>query len=390
MGKSQHHCHLWLPDLFNSTGGIQRYSSFCFKAFQTLHPDFAYDIFIKHDTDVTSKLPNLCFHPSGNWPLSLRTPAFASQLIGFGFWQRPNLIFSSHLNFSVPAYLLKRLFGIPYWVVVHGIEVWNLQNSNLQTALHHADRILAVSHHTRDRLLQEQNLDPDKVIVLPNTFDADDFQIAPKPDNLLKRYGLKPEQPIILTVARLSQLEQYKGYDKILAALPQIRQAIPNIHYVLVGKGDDQPRIEQLISKYQLQDCVTLTGFVSDEELSSHYHLCDIFAMPSKAEGFGIVYLEALACGKPTLGGNQDGAQDALCQGELGALVDPDDMEAIAQTIIQILQGTYSNPLIYQPEALRENVIKQFGFEQFQKTLGNYLEEHFTSTSSQRKLINHV
>jgi glycosyltransferase involved in cell wall biosynthesis len=375
--KHQYHCHLWFPDLFNSTGGIQRYSSFCLKAFQTIYPNFVYDILIKHDTDVPSKSPNLYFHPSGNWPLSLRTPAFASQLIGLGFWQRPNLIFSSHLNFSVPAYLLKRLMGIPYWVVAHGIEVWDLQNSTLQTALHHADRILAVSHYTRDRLLQEQNLDPDKVVVLPNTFDADNFQIAPKPDSLLKRYGLSPQQPIILTVARLSQSEQYKGYDKILAALPQIRQAIPNVHYVLVGKGDDKLRIEQLISQYQLQDCVTLTGFVPDEELSSYYHLCDLFAMPSKAEGFGIVYLEALACGKPTLGGNQDGAQDALCQGELGALVNPDDIEAIAQTIIQILQGIYPNPLMYQPEALREKVINKFGFEQFQKTLGGYLEKHF-------------
>ncbi|MEH2443136.1 glycosyltransferase [Nostoc sp.] len=377
MGKHKYHCHLWFPDLFNATGGIQRYSFFCFKAFQTLHPDFAYDIFIKHDTDAASKLPNLCFHPSGNWPLSLRTAAFASQLIGLGFWQRPNLIFSSHLNFSIPAYLLKRLFGIPYWVVVHGIEVWNLQNSNLQTALHHADRILAVSHYTRDRLLQEQNLDPERVVVLPNTFDADNFQIAPKPESLLKRYGLNSEQPIILTIARLEKLEQYKGYDRIITALPKIRQAIPNVHYLLVGKGEDKARIEQLISQYQLQDCVTLTGYIPDEELCDHYNLCDVFAMPSKGEGFGIVYLEALACGKPTLGGNKDGALDALCQGELGALLDPDDIEAIAETIIQILQGTYSNRLIYQPEALREKVINQFGFQQFQKTLDSYLEKDF-------------
>ncbi|MEA5602307.1 glycosyltransferase [Nostoc sp. UHCC 0252] len=372
---------LWFPEIFEFKGGIQVYSAFLLEALQNLYPKVNYNIFLKQDTRCSPKSffkANTQFYFAGTWSLPLRTIVFAAQILGYGIQQNPNLIITSHLNFSVAAYLLKRLMGIPYWVVAHGIEVWNLQNPTLQNALHHADRILAVSHHTRDRLLKEQNLDPDKVVVLPNTFDADDFQIAPKPDSLLKRYGLTPEQPIILTVARLSQLEQYKGYDKILAALPQIRQAIPNVHYVLVGKGDDQPRIEELISKYQLQDCVTLTGYVSDEELSSHYHLCDLFAMPSKAEGFGIVYLEALACGKPTLGGNQDGAQDALCQGELGALVDPDDLEAIAQTIIQILQGTYSHPLIYQPEALRAKVIEQFGFEKFQKTLGNYLEQNFT------------
>jgi glycosyltransferase involved in cell wall biosynthesis len=102
--------------------------------------------------------------------------------------------------------------------------------------------------------------------------------------------------------------------------------------------------------------------------------------MPSKREGFGIVYLEALACGKPALGGNQDGAIDALCHGELGALVNPDDTNAIAQTLIEILQGTYPNRLIYQPEALRQKVIDTFGFDRFKQTLGGYLERHFLST----------
>jgi phosphatidyl-myo-inositol dimannoside synthase len=97
--------------------------------------------------------------------------------------------------------------------------------------------------------------------------------------------------------------------------------------------------------------------------------------MPSKGEGFGIVYLEALACGKPVLGGNQDGAIDALYQGELGALVDPDDVDAIAQTLVQILQGTYPNSLIYQPELLRQKVIDYFSFDSFKKTLGDLIKK---------------
>jgi glycosyltransferase involved in cell wall biosynthesis len=214
---------------------------------------------------------------------------------------------------------------------------------------------------------------------LPNTFDHNRFNIAGKPTHLLERYGLKSEQPIILTVNRLSLCESYKGYDKVLEALPQIRKAIPNIHYVIVGKGDARPHIEQLIRERQLQDCVTLTGFIPDAELCDYYNLCDVFAMPSKLEGFGIVYLEALACGKPTLGGNQDGAIDALCHGELGALVNPDDVEALAQTIIQILQKTYSKPLLYHPQELRQKVIDIYGYERFKQTLTQYLEEFFAS-----------
>lgn len=159
-----------------------------------------------------------------------------------------------------------------------------------------------------------------------------------------------------------------------MEALPQIRQVIPNLHYIIVGKGDDRPRLEQLIRERQLEDCVTLAGFIPDAELCDYYNLCDVFVMPSKLEGFGIVYLEALACGKPTLGGNQDGAIDALCHGELGALVNPDDVEEIAQTITQILQRTYPNPLMYQPEALRQKVIDTFGFERFQQTLAELMK----------------
>ncbi|MBD2345489.1 glycosyltransferase [Anabaena subtropica] len=377
--KNKYHFHLWFPALFNSTGGIQRYSSLCLEAFQSLYPDCAYNVVIKHDTDVPSKSANLCFHITGHWPLPLRTPALASQMMGLGLWQRPDLIFSTHPNFSVTAYLLKQLIGIPYWVAAHGIDAWNIQNPSIKQALKNADLILAVSNYTRDRLLQEQNLKPDQVIVLPNTFNADNFQIAPKPEHLLKKYGLNPQQPIILTVTRLSQSPQRcKGYDKILQALPQIRQTIPDVHYVLVGEGNDRPRIEQLISQLQLQDCVTLAGYIPDEKLQDYYNLCDLFAMPSKGEGFGIVHLEALACGKPTLGGNKDGAVDALCQGELGALVDPDDIEAIAQTIIQILQGKYPHSLMYQPEELRSQVISRFGFDRFQKSIGYYLQQYIS------------
>lgn len=373
----QNYIQLWFPNLFKFKGGIQVYSAFFLEALQSLYPNVNYDVFLKHDTRDDLSCHNAHFHFTGVWHQSLRTPAFAAKIIGNGLWQRPNLVITTHLNFTIVAYWLKRLVGIPYWTVAHGVEAWNIQRPALQTALRHADRILAVSGYTRDRLLEEQNLDPSKISLLPNTFDANRFKIGSKPTHLLERYGLKPEQPIILTVSRLSLSESYKGYDKILEALPQIRQAIPNVHYIIVGKGDARPQIEQLIQKRQMQDCVTLAGFVPDAELNDYYNLCDLFAMPSKGEGFGIVYLEALACGKPTLGGNQDGTIDALHHGELGALVAPDDVGAIAKNIIQILQGTYPHPIMYQPEVLRQKVIDIYGFDHFKHTLFKYLKEFF-------------
>ena len=369
--------HFWLPNIFEFKGGIQVYSAVLLKAVQSLYPHKSYDVFLKHDTCSSTDLSFISstrFHFAGNCWLLLRTPIFAAQILGWGLQQRPSLVIATHLNFTAAAYWLKRFSGVPYWAIAHGIEAWNIERPSLQTSLHHADRILCVSSYTRDRLLKEQNLDPNKISILPNTFDPHRFQIGAKPAYLLKRYGLKPEQPIILTVNRLCRSESYKGYDKILEALPQIREAIPSVHYIIVGKGDDRPRLEQLIHQRQLQKCVTLAGFIPDPELCDYYNFCDVFAMPSKQEGFGIVYLEALACGKPTLGGNQDGAIDALCHGELGVLVDPDDVGAIAKTLIQILQGNYPHPILYQPEVLRQKVIEKFGFEQFKQTLANLLE----------------
>ncbi len=371
--------HLWFPNIFEFKGGVQVYSAFLLAALQKIYPGLNYDVFLKHDrftVEEVAFLPKTRFHFSGKWSKSIRTLIFASQLLSYGVWQRPKIIISSHLNFTIAAYWLKRLTGIPYWAVAHGVDAWEINNPRLQTALQSADRILAVSNYTRDRLIQEQNLEPTGVSVLSNTFDVDRFKIATKPQHLLARHSLTSEQPVILTVARLDNTERQKGYEQILQGMPLIRAKIPNIRYIIVGKGSDRPRIEQLITDLSLQDCVTLAGFVPDAELNDYYNLCDVFAMPSQGEGFGIVFLEALACGKPVLGGNLDGAVDALCQGKLGVLVDPNDISAIADNLIQILQGTHSHPLIYQPEILRQKVIDTFGFDQFCQTLKKLLQDY--------------
>ncbi|RUT07174.1 hypothetical protein DSM106972_024350 [Dulcicalothrix desertica PCC 7102] len=370
---------LWFPNMFGFKGGIQVYSAFLLQALQNLFADAKYNVYLKHDIKTSSDINYLDktqFHFSGMFPLKLRTPMFASKIITQGLIDKPNLVISTHLNFAIAAHQLKRLNGTPYWAVAHGVDAWNITNPKLQAALRSADKIISVSSYTRDRLLSEQNLDPDKVLLLFNTFDANRFKITTKPAHLLERYKLKAEQPIILTVTRLASDERYKGYDQILQALPQIRHQLPDAHYIVVGKGDDVSRVKQLISELNLQDCVTLAGFVPDEELNEHYNLCDVFAMPSQGEGFGIVYLEALACGKPTLAGNQDGAVDPLCHGELGALVNPTNVDEIAQNLIQILQGTYTNSLIYQPEALRQKVIDKFGFDRFQETVANLMQNY--------------
>ncbi|MEL7357722.1 MAG: glycosyltransferase family 4 protein [Cyanobacteria bacterium J06634_6] len=372
--------HIWMPNLFGFKGGIQVYSAYLLKALQKVLPYAQFDIFLLHDQQSMKPdcgYSNARFYFTGGIAQKIRNPLYAARVMYHAMLAQPDLIISTHLNFTPVAKAIKQVTNIPYWTVAHGVEAWDISRPHLQKSLLIADRILPVSDYTRDRLLNEQSLEPERLHTLPNTVDTQQFQIGPKPVRLLKKYCFSANQPVILTVNRLCAAESFKSYDQVIAALPAILQQIPNTQYLIVGKGDDRDRLEQLIQDRQLQSNVTLAGFVPDEELCDYYNLCDVFAMPSKLEGFGIVYLEAIACGKPALGGNQDGAVDALQSGKLGALVTPDDSELIAQTLIQIIRQEYSLPLMYQPQALRKAVIDLYGFESFQQRLSVLLHDFF-------------
>ncbi|MGF1491250.1 MAG: glycosyltransferase [Microcoleaceae cyanobacterium] len=385
--KQQLHFYLIFPNIFNFKGGIQVYSAFLLEVLRDLYPDAIYDIFLKYDHcfNLPESFEGLIrFHYFGRFPRSLQSLLLGLHILVQGLRQRPLLLITTHINYSIPCYYLWKISKIPYWIIAHGDEVWNLKHPLRQAALREAQQVIAVSHYTRQRLLAEQNLRPSQVSVLSNTFDADRFQITSKPAHLLKKYGLTSQQPVILTVSRLGRTAApYKGYYQVIQALPQILQQIPNAHYLLVGKGDALPEIEQLVHQLDLEDHVTLTGFIPDEALSSYYNLCDVFALPSSIEGFGIVYLEALACGKPVLAGNQDGAVDPLDHGKYGCLVNPADIDEIAHNLVQILQGSYPNSLLYQPQQLRQHAVDSFSQEQFENTLAQLLQTQFKLTNKQ-------
>ncbi|WP_448265274.1 glycosyltransferase family 4 protein [Nostoc sp. DSM 114159] len=374
--------YLIFPNIFDFKGGIQVYSKFLLKALQDIYPEADYDVFLKYDKyslkqpEKLQFLSSTRFHYFGDLPKLLQPILFATKIIILAIIQHPVIVISTHVNYAIVCYIVKFFTRTPYWVVAHGLEVWDIENKATKFALQKADKIISVSNYTRQRLLQDPNIDSDKIVILPNTFDASKFPINSKPTYLLKRYNLTDEQPIILTVTRLGSMAKYKGYDQILYALVKVRSHLPNVHFILAGKGDDIPRIKTLVTNLNLQDCVTIAGFVPEQELCDHYNLCDVFALPSKGEGFGIVFLEALACGKPVLAGNQDGSIDPLAEGKLGCLVDPDNVEEIADNLIQILQGDCSNPVIYQPEYLQQKTIEAFDFSQFRESLAKLISSN--------------
>ena len=369
--------HLWVPDYESSAGGIQTFTRFFVKAVGECLPSAQITVFSKQDNSqpvFAPHQPPVNFSCAGWWPARLRTGAFTAQLLGSALRRKPDLILSTHVNFAPMAAWLKRLQPVRFAAVAHGVDVWGSQRRMVTRALRRADRVLAVSRFTRSRLLASGGFQPDQIGLLPNTVDTERFTPDRKPRHLLKRFGLQQGQPVILTVARLASAERYKGYDQIIQALPEIRRRVPDVRYVIGGTGPDRARLEVLIGQLGLTDVVTFAGYIPDHELVSFYNLCDVFAMPSKGEGFGIVYLEALACGKPVLAGNKDGSVDALLDGELGVLIDPDNVSEIGSALTAMLTRKHPLAILQQPDRLRARVIETYGYRRFVEIVNEQLQ----------------
>lgn len=363
--------HVWVPDYASAIGGIQTFSRFTLRALRDLFPDSRIVVLSKNDTSYPDPVDDSTnsFTPLGWWPTRLRTAAFSAELLRSAALERPDFVFTTHVNFAPVAYWLRKLFGIPFVAVGHGVEVWKIPKASVRHALRNCPCLLAVSEFTRQRMADVLGLTTERISILPDTFDPDKFTPGAKPRFLLKRYGLTAEQPVILTIARLASAERYKGYDQVLYALRGVARQFPNVRYVLGGRGPDRPRIESLIQELGLQANVILAGYVAAHELREHYNLCDVFAMPSKGEGFGIVFLEALGCGRPVVAGNKDGSVDAVLHGRTGVLVDPDSSEEISDALIQILARKHPLEVLYHPEQLRQQVVDAFGYDRFVKIL---------------------
>lgn len=360
--------HLWVSGV-EETGGIQHYSLCCIRALRELFPQARLRVFSKNDLKTD---PAGGFHGFGRWRGMSRTMAFAVSGLAAALWERPDFILTTHPHFMKALAPLAKL-GIPCLTAAHGIEVWGQTQGALGRALRSATGVLPVSFFTRDVLHREAGLPLARMPVVPDTFREDAFHPGPKARTLLDRYGLNESQPVILTVGRLSAQERYKGQDQVLKALPQLLHDLPGIRYLIGGRGDDEPRLRQMVAELKLEAHVTFTGFIPEAELADHYRLADLYVMPSTGEGFGIVYLESLACGRPCLVGDQDASPQAVDGGRLGFVVPPQDPDAIAQAIRRFFLRQHEQPWLHEPEALHQEVVALYGQQAFNRSLSDAL-----------------
>ncbi len=324
-------------EAFGGSGGIAQANRDLFEAIGKWHE---VDILPRHGKESRAGL--LPGNVTQSRPVPERigyaAQAFQKMLTRPGY----DAIFCGHLFMAPLAWILSKIFGKPIWLQLYGIEAWDKPSKAIRRTVEDAHLVTAISRYTRRCFLNWALSAPERVKILPVTFSKE-FTPGPASAALIEKYGLKNKR-IILTVSRLASTERYKGQDKVIRALPKILERSPEAVYVIAGKGDDQKRLKALAAECGVEASVLFVGEVPAKDLPDLYRSADVYAMPSTGEGFGIVFLEAAACGLPVIGCGRDGSADALRENLLGTTVNPENPAELVQAIAHSLNERFAPP----------------------------------------------
>ena len=361
---------------FSATGGIERVCRILTHALSKVAPNAslkpsvtAWSMYDKTSDADTTYLNGVRFRGFNQMKVHF---IMAALFAGWG----AGVVVLSHVNLLLIGWLIKLVSpGTKLILLAHGIEVWGPLAFHKKRMLASCDEIWTVSQFTKDKLLEQLGYAGPVISVLNNCLDP----FLPEPvlnetkiRQIQQQHGIQPDQPVLLTLTRMSAKELYKGYDHVLESIPALTRDFPGLRYMLVGKYDAQEkeRLDRLIDQLNIRNQVIFTGYVPDEDLSAYYHMATCFVMPSKKEGFGIAFIEAMYYGLPVIAGNKDGSVDALLQGRLGVLVDPDRQQAIEDGIRNVL----NNPAPFKPD--HQILMAHFGFDYYQEQVARLLQKH--------------
>jgi phosphatidyl-myo-inositol dimannoside synthase len=283
------------------------------------------------------------------------------------------LVVAGHPNLALVVRAMR--FAAPRVksiVCTHGVEVWEPLTRLRRMALRSADVVLAPSKYTAEHVAAVQGVASEKIRVLPWALDPQFEALAPQAARSAAPANF-PEGRVVLTVGRWLADERYKGMDTLITALPRLLPRWPELQLAAVGEGDDRAWLEDLAEETGVQRHVHFLSGLSYAELAACYAHCEMFALPSKGEGFGLVYLEAMACGKPVIGGAHGGAPEVIDDGKTGYLVPHGDAVQLATAIETLL----ADPALEQEMGRRgkQRVENEFRFSVFAKSFRKILRE---------------
>ena len=352
-----------LTDGFGGRGGIAQFNRDLLKAVCSHVGVSEVVAFPRYAADQIDKLPPKLKYELSGTRGKLR---YAASVLVWLLRREPvDLIVCTHLNLQPLAALARRISGAPSVLVLHGVEGWSPPRAPIRRlAVREADWVVAVSRYTLIRFLQWASRPESRSAVLPCCVDLDRFTPGLPSTGVVAKYGLA-NAAVILSLGRLAGSERYKGFDELLEVLGELRQLEANAVLVIAGSGDDRARLEAKAHRQGVHQFVRFTGYVPDEALVDLYRAARVFALAGRGEGFGIVLLEAMACGIPVVASTLDGSFDAVLGGKLGQAVDPGDRNALLAAIRDALRV---------PSGIRPVGLEYFSYRSFEERVHDLLE----------------
>jgi len=342
-------------DVFGGTGGIAQYTR-----------DFVAALASYRETRDVTVIPRIIARkpeplPPGVTYLSGAAGSkrkFVSTVLSTAS-RRPGYdwIVCGHMNLLPLAHAAAALSGSRVFLLTYGIEAWDSPGRLTQLLMQRTSAVASISAFTLEKMRKWTSLPPEMTFLLPNAVDLSKYTPGPRNSSLADKWSLDGRR-VLLTLGRMEAREQAKGFDEILEALPALLEEFPNLVSLMVGDGTDRARLEKKTHELGLDNSVVFTGYIDESEKLDCYRLADLFVMPSRLEGFGYVFLEALASGVPVIASKVDGSREAVRDGAWGILVDPSRPEELQSAIRSALE----NPFV--PERAE---LDYFSWESFER-----------------------
>lgn len=368
---TQKHILFLTLKVFSATGGIEKVCRVMGKALYEygLENDKCVEIMSMHDTQNQAER-NIYFPNTIFTGYAVNKVGFVLHAVKNG--RKADVVIISHINLLVTGWLIKKVNpNAKIILLAHGIEIWGKLRYAKRKMLDLCDEIICVSNFTAAIIAKKQELKNPKISVLNNCLDPflNNQHSAVADNNLRKHYAFTPGDVVLLTLTRLSAKDRYKGYEFVLEAMMNLTATHKNIKYLLAGGSSDDEKVflKKLIQKHSLQDNVILAGYIPDEDLPALFSMADVYVMPSTKEGFGIVFIEAMYYSLPVIAGNKDGSTDALLDGKLGLLIEPNSSLEIEKAVNKIIE----NKKAYEPN--RQLLMENFGYDVYKKKLQQIL-----------------
>jgi glycosyltransferase involved in cell wall biosynthesis len=300
--------------------------------------------------------------------------AFAAKVLARFLALRPDVVILAHVNHGVLAVVMRMLRPKTRTVfVVYGWDVWFGLSRMRQKAVRQAEAIWSISDYTAEKLVETTGVSPARVKLLAPGLTEEHAKTLTDPSNPADRNG---DGRWLLSVARLDASERQKGIDHVIKAVHGLMGELPELRYRVVGYGTDLERLEGIAKDLGIADRVDFAGLVDFPELADLYKSCEVFVLPSNQEGFGVVFLEAMAAGKPVIAARAGAVPEVVVDGQTGVLVDYGDETALEDAIARLLADSDLRQRL--GSAGRDRYLQRFSFDRVMARFDELLGELIT------------